>query len=72
MVVPGHGDNVGQGFVEEQAVAFAALAELARQVHRGELSLDDALAKTPFPAYAAVDIRRPLQRALAQLRGEFT
>jgi hypothetical protein len=39
-------------------------------VHRGELALDDALAKTPFPAYPAEDVRRPLQRALAQLRGE--
>jgi hypothetical protein len=68
--VPGHGDNVGQGFVEEQAVALAALAELARRVHRGERSFDDALTNTPFPAYPAEDIRRPLQRALAQLKGD--
>jgi glyoxylase-like metal-dependent hydrolase (beta-lactamase superfamily II) len=70
VVVPGHGDTVEQGFVEEQAVALAALAELARRVARGELSLADALAKTPFPAYPAEEIRRPLQRALAQLKGD--
>jgi len=70
VVVPGHGDTVGQGFVEEQAVALAALAELARRVDRGELSLADALVKTPFPAYPAEEIRRPLQRALAQLKGD--
>jgi hypothetical protein len=72
VVVPGHGDHAGRAFVEEQAVALAALAELARRVHRGELSLDDALAMTPFPEYPAEDVRRPLQRALAQLRGELT
>ena len=70
VVVPGHGDHAGRTFVEEQAAALAALAELARRVHRGDLSLDDALAATPFPAYLPEDIRRPLQRALAQLRGE--
>ena len=70
VVVPGHGDHGDRAFVEDQAAAIAAVAELARRVHRGELSLDEALARTPFPAYPAEDIRRPLQRALAQLRGE--
>ncbi|MEA2630818.1 MAG: hypothetical protein QOE66_1037, partial [Chloroflexota bacterium] len=32
--------------------------------------VEDALAQSPFPAFPAEDIRRPLQRALAQLRGE--
>jgi glyoxylase-like metal-dependent hydrolase (beta-lactamase superfamily II) len=70
VVVPGHGDHAGRAFVEEQAGALAALAELSRRVHRRELSIDDALALTPFPAYPAEDIRRPIQRALAQLEGK--
>ncbi len=70
VVVPGHGDHAGRPFAEEQAASFSGLAELARRVHRGELSLEDALAQTPFPAFPPEDIRGPLQRALAQLRGE--
>jgi len=70
IVVPGHGDHGGRAFVEAQAVAFAGLAELGRRLHRGELSLDDALADTPFPDFPGEDIRRPLERTLAQLRGE--
>lgn len=70
VVVPGHGDHAGRAFAEDQAASLAALAELARRVHREELSEEDALSRTPFPAYPGEAIRRPLQRALAQLRGE--
>jgi glyoxylase-like metal-dependent hydrolase (beta-lactamase superfamily II) len=70
VAVPGHGDHAGRAFVEEQAAAIAGLAALARAVHAGELSLDDALARTPFPAYPVAAIRRPIERALQQLRGE--
>ena len=49
VVVPGHGDHGGAGFADAQAVAFDALAELARRVHHGELTLDDAVAATPVP-----------------------
>jgi glyoxylase-like metal-dependent hydrolase (beta-lactamase superfamily II) len=70
VVVPGHGDHAGRAFADDQAASISGLAELARRVHRSELSLEDALAQTPFPAYPAEDIRRPLQRALEQLRGE--
>jgi glyoxylase-like metal-dependent hydrolase (beta-lactamase superfamily II) len=72
VIVPGHGDHADRRFAEDQATSIGGLAELARQVHRGELSIDDALARTPFPAYPGEAIRRPLQRALAQLRGEVT
>jgi glyoxylase-like metal-dependent hydrolase (beta-lactamase superfamily II) len=72
VVVPGHGDHAGRTFVEDQATALAALAELGRRVHRGELSIEDAVAETPFPAYPGEDIRRPLLRTLAQLRGELS
>ena len=70
VVVPGHGDHAGPGFADRQAAALLALADLGRQVHRGDLTLDDALALTPFPEFPPEHLRRPLQRTLAQLRGE--
>ncbi len=70
VVVPGHGDHAGRRFADDQAIAIAGIAELARRVHRGELSLDDAVAQTPFPAFPAEDVRKPLLRAMAQVRGD--
>ena len=70
VVVPGHGDHAGSAFADDQAAALLRLAELARRVHRGEMALDEAVAATPFVAYPPEDIRRPLLRALEQLRGE--
>jgi glyoxylase-like metal-dependent hydrolase (beta-lactamase superfamily II) len=70
VVVPGHGDHAGREFVEEQAAAIGRVAALSRDVHAGRLTLDEAVAQTPFPAYPPEDVRRPLERALAQLRGE--
>lgn len=69
-VVPGHGDHAGYAFATAQADAFRAIAELGRRIHRGELEIDQALELTPFPDFAREDTRAPLQRALAQLRGE--
>ena len=69
-VVPGHGDHAGRAFAVEQAEAIGTIATLARRVHAGEIALDDALKLTPFPQFPAEDIRTPIQRALAQLRGE--
>lgn len=70
VVVPGHGDHAGRAFAMEQAASLAGLATLARRVAGGELTIEDAIAETPFPAYPSADARRPLERALAQLRGE--
>jgi glyoxylase-like metal-dependent hydrolase (beta-lactamase superfamily II) len=70
VVVPGHGDHGGAGFADAQAVAFGRLVELARHMHAGEMAIDDAVASTPFPEYPAEEVRRPLERALRQLRGE--
>jgi glyoxylase-like metal-dependent hydrolase (beta-lactamase superfamily II) len=70
VVVPGHGDHAGRAFADDQAGAIFAVADLARRVHSGGLTLDDAVAATPFPAHPAEDVRRPLERALAQLRGK--
>jgi glyoxylase-like metal-dependent hydrolase (beta-lactamase superfamily II) len=72
VVVPGHGDHAGRPFAESQAAAIAELAFLARRVRDGALTIDEAVAQTPFPAYPAEEVRKPLQRALAQLRGELS
>jgi glyoxylase-like metal-dependent hydrolase (beta-lactamase superfamily II) len=69
-VVPGHGDHAGRGFAEDQAAAIRAIADLAQRIHAGELELEDALPLTPFPAFRPGDIRVPLERAVAQLRGD--
>ena len=70
IVVPGHGDHAGPAFATQQADAFRTIAELGRRIHRGELDIEAALLLTPFPAFPREDVRAPLQRALAQLRGE--
>ena len=67
MVVPGHGDHGGRAFVEASLAQLRALVALARRVHTGELDLEAAAAVAPYPAEDAVE---PLERALAQLRGE--
>ncbi len=66
-VVPGHGDVADRRFVEDQLAAFLAVADLGRRVHRGELGLDEALVAAPFGPAAS---RVPIERAVAQLRGE--
>ena len=66
-VVPGHGNVGDRGFVVRQMTEFRAIAELATLVHTGALDLDAAVLRTPYPADAA---RQPLERALAQLRGD--
>jgi glyoxylase-like metal-dependent hydrolase (beta-lactamase superfamily II) len=70
VVVPGHGDHADRAFAEDQARAIAGLATLARRVGAGELTLDEAVEATPFEAFPPEAIRRPLERALDQLRGE--
>jgi glyoxylase-like metal-dependent hydrolase (beta-lactamase superfamily II) len=66
-VVPGHGDVGDKGFAVRSMVEIRTIAELASMVHDGTIGLDDALLRTPYPADTA---RQPLERALAQLRGE--
>jgi glyoxylase-like metal-dependent hydrolase (beta-lactamase superfamily II) len=70
VVVPGHGDPGGRAFAEAQAASIAAVAEGARRVHAGELSLDQAVASHPFPEHPPEDARPAFERALVQLRGE--
>jgi glyoxylase-like metal-dependent hydrolase (beta-lactamase superfamily II) len=72
IAIPGHGDSGGTEWVREQASQLRALAELGRRIAGGELDLDDAVAMTPWPAYPADDVRRPLKRAAAHARSELT
>lgn len=65
--VPGHGAIRDRAFAEEQANAFLEIARLGREVHAGRLSIEDAVAASPFDPTTS---REPLERALAQLRGE--
>jgi glyoxylase-like metal-dependent hydrolase (beta-lactamase superfamily II) len=55
VVVPGHGDVVGHGFVRGQREELAAMAELCRRVAAGELPVAEAVAAAPFPAATARD-----------------
>jgi glyoxylase-like metal-dependent hydrolase (beta-lactamase superfamily II) len=66
-VVPGHGGVAGRAFAAASLDAFGGLAALAVRVHGGELDLETAMVEAPYPAPSA---REPLERALAQLRGE--
>jgi glyoxylase-like metal-dependent hydrolase (beta-lactamase superfamily II) len=66
-VVPGHGDVSDRGFAVRSMVEIRTIAELATLVHDGTLGMDDAVLRTPYPADTA---REPLERAVAQLRGE--
>jgi glyoxylase-like metal-dependent hydrolase (beta-lactamase superfamily II) len=66
-VVPGHGEVGDATFAEEQLAAFLEIARLGREVHADRMSLDDAIAASPFGRESS---RGPLERTLAQLRGE--
>lgn len=66
-VVPGHGEVGDRRFVESQLAAFLEIARLGREVHADRLTLDEAIAASPFSPETS---REPLERALAQLRGE--
>ena len=70
IVVPGHGDHADIEFAREQTEAVTGIAALARRIDAGELTLDEAMRSTPYPAYRPEDVREPLERAVAQVRGE--
>ncbi|WP_328611916.1 MBL fold metallo-hydrolase [Amycolatopsis sp. NBC_00345] len=50
IVVPGHGDAVGPGFLREHREGLHRLNELKAAVEAGETGLDEALAASPYPA----------------------
>jgi glyoxylase-like metal-dependent hydrolase (beta-lactamase superfamily II) len=72
VIVPGHGDHAGRAFADAQAASFARLVELAREVHEGARSLDEAIAAHPFPDYDPAAATPAFERALKQLRGAIT
>ena len=59
-VVPGHGDVVDLAFVRRQLGEMAEMAELCRQVGRGELAPEAAIGRAPF---AEREARLALERA---------
>jgi glyoxylase-like metal-dependent hydrolase (beta-lactamase superfamily II) len=68
-VVPGHGPVGDRAFVEDQLAAFLDLARLGREVKAGRLTLDAAVAAGATSAFGEAGAE-PLERTLAQLRGE--
>jgi glyoxylase-like metal-dependent hydrolase (beta-lactamase superfamily II) len=50
VVVPGHGEPVDPAFVASQRDELAVVASLVRAVRAGELTVDQALARSPYPA----------------------
>jgi glyoxylase-like metal-dependent hydrolase (beta-lactamase superfamily II) len=66
-VVPGHGEVGDRAFAEAQLAGFREIARLGREVEAGRLTLEDAIAASPFDPETS---REPLERTLAQLRGE--
>ena len=70
VVVPGHGDQGGRALADSQVASLETLADLARRVESGELTLDEAIAAHPFPEHPPEDARRGFERALRQVRGE--
>jgi hypothetical protein len=66
-VVPGHGTVGDRAFAVRSMTELRTIAELATLVGQGVLGIDEAVLRTPYPA---VEAREPLERALAQLRGE--
>jgi glyoxylase-like metal-dependent hydrolase (beta-lactamase superfamily II) len=67
VVVPGHGDPAGLAFVQSSLEALRSIASLAGRIRAGELDLEAAIALSPYPPGPS---REPLERAVAQLRGE--
>jgi hypothetical protein len=67
VVVPGHGEVADRAFAERQLDDIRTLVGLAHAVQRAEFGLDMAVARAPYGPAAA---RGPIERTLAQLRGE--
>ncbi|HET7027627.1 MAG TPA: MBL fold metallo-hydrolase [Candidatus Limnocylindrales bacterium] len=68
-VVPGHGPVGDRGFVESQLAAFLELTRLGRDVNAGRMTLEAGVAANAASAFGEAGAE-PLERTLAQLRGE--
>lgn len=62
LVVPGHGDPVDGAFVRAQRAEIAAVAELAEAVAAGSITLEAALARSPWPADPTAEAIRSCNR----------
>jgi glyoxylase-like metal-dependent hydrolase (beta-lactamase superfamily II) len=69
-IVPGHGDHAGRAFADAQAASIERLVTLAREVHAGTATLEEAVEAHPFPDLPPAHARSAFERALAQLRGD--
>lgn len=67
VIVPGHGDTVGSGFVATQREEIEAISRLARDGHMAGTPIADLIARGPYPAEV---MRSALTRAYAQLNNE--
>ncbi|MGH8823100.1 MAG: MBL fold metallo-hydrolase [Jiangellaceae bacterium] len=54
VVVPGHGEPVDRAFVEGQQDDLAVVAELVRAVAAGDVSVEDAVGRSPYPSDATM------------------
>jgi glyoxylase-like metal-dependent hydrolase (beta-lactamase superfamily II) len=54
-VVPGHGDPVDTAFVARQRAELADVALLCRAVAAGDLTVADAVARSPYPETSTLD-----------------
>ena len=67
VVVPGHGDHAGRAFVERSLEELREVAARATLVWHGFLEREAAVRDGPYPQDR---MEEPLDRALAQLRGD--
>lgn len=66
-VVPGHGDPVDPAFVREQRDELTVVAGLYRAVGAGELSIEEAIAQSPYPeGYTRPTLVRAAESPLAR------
>ena len=70
VVVPGHGDHAGEHSPRTRHESFHGLASWRGASEQARWTSRTPLQPTPFETLPAEDIRRPLKRALEQLRGE--
>ena len=66
-VAAGHGEVADRAFVERSLEELRAVADLGQRVAAGELSVEAAIARGPYGPKAS---REPIERAVAQARGE--
>ncbi|WP_214412444.1 MBL fold metallo-hydrolase [Sphaerisporangium fuscum] len=57
-VVPGHGEPVDAAYVTRQRAELAEVAELCRAVQAGELTVAEALARSPYPEHFTTEALR--------------